>query len=149
MIRNFLLADDDHDDTDLFYEALKDIDSSIEFNFATNGKELIAKLHTGKIDPQIIFLDINMPEMNGWECLETLKKEKGLKDIPVIMYSTSSGTLYGRKAVKSGALCFYEKPPSFLKLREFLELISATSVSELQNRLKEIEISKAHKIFTE
>jgi CheY-like chemotaxis protein len=149
MIRKFLLADDDQDDTDFFREALKGINSSIEFNYAQNGKELIAKLNTGNIDPQIIFLDINMPEMNGWECLEKLKKESDYKDVPVIMYSTSSLKIYGRKAIKSGALCFYEKPPNFLKLKEFLVTISASSETDLKNTLKAIQDSKVHRVYTE
>ena len=73
MILRFFLADDDQDDTELFREALYDINPSIEFNFASNGKELVPKLQMSKHEPQIIFLDINMPGMNGWECLEVLR----------------------------------------------------------------------------
>ena len=147
MILRFFLADDDQDDTDLFREALLDIDPSIEFNFASSGKELVPKLRMGKLEPQIIFLDINMPGMNGWECLELLKSKNEWKDIPVIMYSTSSSGMEGKKALNLGALCFYEKPPNFLRLRDFLKLIAASSVEDLEETLKEIERARIHRLY--
>jgi len=144
------VADDDPDDTDLFGEALRGIDSSIEFNFVNNGRDLIQNLKTGKVtEPHVIFLDINMPEMNGWECLKNLKQEIEFKHIPVIMYSTSSSKLDGKKAVSFGALGLYEKPSSFLLLQKFLELISSVSPHDLKSTLKEIEANKSHKVYSE
>ena len=144
------MADDDPDDTDLFGEALRGIDSSIEFNFVNNGRDLIQNLKTGKVtEPHVIFLDINMPEMNGWECLKNLKQEIEFKHIPVIMYSTSSSKLDGKKAVSFGALGLYEKPSSFLLLQKFLELISSVSPHDLKSTLKEIEANKSHKVYSE
>ena len=147
MILKFFLADDHQDDIDLFREALFDINPSIAFNFASNGKELVPKLQLGKLEPEIIFLDINMPGMNGWECLEVLKSKNELKDIPVIMYSTSSSGMDGKKALNLGALCFYEKPPNFLRLREFLNLIVASAVEDLKETLKEIERTRIHRLY--
>ena len=149
MIKNFFLADDDPDDLELFDEALRGIDSSIEFNFASNGKELIEKLRLDGHTAQIIFLDINMPEMNGWECLENLKKEDQLKDIPVIMYSTSSTEAYGKRAIKSGALAFYVKPHSFLLLQDFLKSIAESSSGYLKTTLVELQLSKDHSVYTD
>jgi len=149
MIKNFFLADDDPDDLELFDEALRGIDSSIEFNFASNGKELIEKLRLDGHTAQIIFLDINMPEMNGWECLENLKKEDQLKDIPVIMYSTSSTEAYGKRAINSGALAFYVKPHSFLLLQDFLKSIAESSSGYLKTTLVELQLSKDHSVYTD
>jgi len=149
MIKNFFLADDDPDDLELFDEALRGIDSSIEFNFASNGKELIEKLRLDGHTAQIIFLDINMPEMNGWECLENLKKEDQLKDIPVIMYSTSSTEAYGKRAINSGALAFYVKPHSFLLLQDFLKSIAESSSGYLKTTLVELQLSKNHSVYTD
>jgi len=143
------LADDDPDDLELFDEALRGIDSSIEFNFASNGKELIEKLRLDGHTAQIIFLDINMPEMNGWECLENLKKEDQLKDIPVIMYSTSSTEAYGKRAINSGALAFYVKPHSFLLLQDFLKSIAESSSGYLKTTLVELQLSKDHSVYTD
>ena len=143
------MADDDPDDLELFDEALRGIDSSIEFNFASNGKELIEKLRLDGHTAQIIFLDINMPEMNGWECLENLKKEDQLKDIPVIMYSTSSTEAYGKRAINSGALAFYVKPHSFLLLQDFLKSIAESSSGYLKTTLVELQLSKDHSVYTD
>jgi CheY-like chemotaxis protein len=147
MIKRIFLADDDADDISLFDEALREIDASIEFTAAENGKELIDKLTGSKIAPQVIFLDVNMPEMNGWEALDTIKETSALKDIPVIMYSTSSSTKDGRRAIESGALGFYEKPTSYVKLKDFLRVISSVTVKALPATLKKLNDSGEHRVF--
>jgi CheY-like chemotaxis protein len=149
MIKRFFLADDDEDDTSMFAEALKGIDSSIQFDTAQNGRDLLEKLKEQKNFPNIIFLDINMPEMNGWEALEILKRERALKDIHVIMYSTSLSILEGNKAIKKGALCFYEKPTNFLMLKDFLSSISTSSPDDLTKTVKQIAASKRHRVYVQ
>lgn len=149
MIRNFFLVDDDKDDTDLFADALKDIDSSIEFNYAFNCDDLTRGLVEDKFNPQIIFLDINMPGMSGWQCLEALKNGEKTKNIPIIMYSTSSALLDGRKAIRGGAIGFYEKPSRFEWLKEFLEMVVDSSPANLRSTLKKLEGSKSHRIYLE
>jgi CheY-like chemotaxis protein len=147
MIKKFLLADDDADDTSLFDEALREIDGSIEFTSAQNGKDLIDKLTAGKVEPHLIFLDINMPEMNGWEALEKLKKTSHLKDIPVIMYSTSSSLKDAKKAIQSGAVGFYEKPTSFVMLKDFLQVITSITINDLQPTLKKLSVTSEHRVY--
>lgn len=147
MIRKFFLADDDQDDTELFEEALRNIDTHIEFYRATNGKELIKQLSTTRIHPEIIFLDINMPELDGWESLKTIKKDDRLKAIPVVMFSTSAAKVDGNKAIKAGAVCYLEKPHSFIKLQDFLEKINGSSNDELVDTLKSIEATRSHNII--
>jgi CheY-like chemotaxis protein len=102
-----------------------------------------------KFRPQVIFLDINMPEMSGWQCLEILKKGDKTKNIPVIMYSTSAARLEGQKAVSKGAIGFYEKPSRFEWLKEFLEMVSIGSEADLKTTLKKLEGSKSHRIYVE
>lgn len=141
------MVDDDKDDTDMFAEALQSIDPSLKFSFTHNGWELVENLKTGSIpDPHIIFMDINMPLINGWECLDQLRKINKLDSIPVIMYSTSIAD--GEKAIQAGALCHYQKPASFLLLKEFLEFISATSRRNLRRVVKDIESTGKHVLFT-
>ena len=89
MIRKFFLADDDEDDTSLFAEALMGIDSAIQFYSANNGRELLEKLKSGKEEPQVIFLDINMPVMNGWQFLTALAEDPRLAGIPVIVLTAA------------------------------------------------------------
>ncbi|THU40249.1 response regulator [Niastella caeni] len=147
MIRNFFLADDDQDDKELFEEALRNIDNHIEFHTAPNGKELINQLFTANVEPEIIFLDINMPELDGWESLKKIQQDDRLRTIPVVMYSTSAMVLDGNKAIKAGAVCYLEKPPSFIKLKDFLEKIIVSSKDGLIDTLKTIEASKTHNLL--
>ena len=124
MVAKFLLVDDDPDDRDLFCEALLEIDPKIVCYAASGGRNALANLKTGAISlPDIIFLDINMPGMNGWQILSFLKEDEESKDIPVIMYSTSSHPEDVEKAHSFGALCMFTKPPSFAELKKCLELV--------------------------
>ena len=85
----FLLADDDHDDAELFNEALSTVNPSIKFHHVEDGQEVFQFLLNSKIKkPDVIFLDLNMPAMSGWQCLAKLKNDPLLKDIPVIMLSS-------------------------------------------------------------
>jgi CheY-like chemotaxis protein len=84
----FLLADDDIDDAEIFEEALRAVDPTIKFYRAENGADVFVRLES--MIPDLIFLDLNMPEMSGWQCLAKLKNTTGYDQIPVIMYTTSS-----------------------------------------------------------
>jgi CheY-like chemotaxis protein len=86
-----LLADDDRDDSEVFKEALEEADCGSKFHRVENGARLFEYLNQpGNPKPEIIFLDLNMPVMNGWQCLAKLKNTSGFEHIPVIMYTTSS-----------------------------------------------------------
>ncbi len=146
-IDHFILADDDEDDTRLFAEALHEIDPKIRFDYYPNGKELVERIKLIPIDNAIIFLDINMPEMNGWETLKKLKASSSTQDIPVIIYSTSYTNPDGNEAMNLGALCFYEKPSSYFKLRDFLSLIASASLETLKSVLELVHHTKEHKLF--
>jgi len=136
----FLLADDDTDDKTLFCEALAEIDPGIVCHTASDGKEALAILSQKQIEkPSIIFLDINMPVMDGWQCLGKLKASSDHRDIPVIMYSTSSYQRDIELALESGAFCFFTKPSDYRELRTILRLIATTPVDSLSNKMKEFK----------
>jgi CheY-like chemotaxis protein len=133
-LRTFALADDDSDDTDLFAEAVQEIDPRIVVETASNGQELLDKMKAGDFYvPDIIFLDINMPEMNGWQCLSELKRDQELSNIPVIMYSTSSNMNDKARAVKMGASYFFTKPDSYQELKGFLHRLIQNPAATLKN----------------
>lgn len=119
----FLLIDDDTDDRELFSEALAAVDPVIICDQATDGAEAFHLLRKGG-SPDIIFLDINMPVMNGWQFLTKLKSEDAYKDIPVIVYSTSSNVKDRRIADEMGALCFITKPHAFPVLQSMLGVVA-------------------------
>jgi len=119
--KTIALADDDSDDTDLFGEAILGIDPKITLEIASNGRELLNKMRSGEFAlPDVIFLDINMPEMNGWQCLEALKKDNLLKPVPVVIYSTSSHVQDKKLATALGASLFITKPDDFQQLKQTL-----------------------------
>ena len=131
MIKDILLVDDDLDDIDFFQEALHEIDSRIQLHSAKNGLSALEFLRkTQTITPNLIFLDINMPEMNGWQCLKELKNTPVLKQIPVIMYSTSATKMDQQKASSLGAVGIYQKPERFEELKHLLKnVIGACLIS--------------------
>lgn len=88
--------------------------------------------------PDVIFLDLNMPAMSGWQCLAKLKNDTALKNIPVIMYSTSSNPREKEIAIELGATGFVTKPTDFGVLTKILETISTNLNSDLRRILKEI-----------
>ena len=118
-----LLADDDQDDRELFSEALASLDADIAYEGAEDGKEALEKLQTKATRPSIIFLDINMPVMSGWDVLKQLKSNEQYGDIPVIVYSTSSGQREKKTAFDLGALCFVTKPDDIKLIRGMLEIV--------------------------
>jgi len=122
MIKDILLVDDDLDDISLFQEALNEVDSLINFHSARNGAKALEFLHSmPAIAPDLIVLDINMPEMNGWRCLTELKNTPLLQQIPVIMYSTSADKMDQQKASRLGANGIYQKPERFEEIKHLLK----------------------------
>jgi CheY-like chemotaxis protein len=119
-----LIIDDDSEDRELFHEAIGVIDPSIKCISAKDGKEAVMQLINGVSQlPDFIFLDINMPVMNGRECLIELKKDVRLKHIPVVMYSTTSDSREIRQCYTLGAHDFLVKPYNFTQLVEALRTI--------------------------
>lgn len=124
MSKRFLVIDDDSDDRELFSEALASVDPVIVCDHATDGAEALKQLAAMEIAmPDIIFLDINMPGMNGWQFLTKLKSEDKYKDIPVIVYTTSSNSKDRLIAGDLGALCFITKPHAYGHLKSMLGIV--------------------------
>lgn len=120
-------ADDDAEDCELFREALWEIHTGIECMTAGNGKLALEQL-TQLVDlPDFIFLDINMPLLDGRKCLVEIKKHPRLRHIPVVMYSTTSDTEEIRQYYKLGAHDFLIKPNTFSELVDSLESIFVLS----------------------
>src|SRR5688572_8019782 len=89
--KTILLADDDPDDVEIFVSVLRDIDASVTVHAVSSGLAIFDYLNNPENrKPDAIFLDINMPEMSGWQCLSALQQDPVTGQIPVIMYSTSS-----------------------------------------------------------
>lgn len=121
-MHRILLIDDDRDDREFFTSALSKISEDVICMTLANGNELLPKLAKGEIErPNLIFLDVNVPEMSGWECLSLIKEYENFRNIPVIMYSTSKYEEDILMAKTKGALCFFTKPFAISDLREALK----------------------------
>jgi CheY-like chemotaxis protein len=113
-IATILIIDDDMEDQELLREAIKEVDKSIHCISAKNGEEALDMLHTLlKKLPQLIFLDLNMPRMNGKVFLHRLKQLPIINDIPVIVYTTSKMPIDIEEMKQLGARRFITKPNSF------------------------------------
>ena len=130
----YLLVDDDTDDIEFFCEALQDINEKAKCFIARNGEEAISILRNmTDIKPDLIVLDLNMPKMNGKSCLRKLKSDNELKDIPVVVYTTSANRMEKDETLLLGAAEFMTKATSFSKLcADILEIIK--KISKISNR---------------
>ena len=133
--RGILLVEDDSDDQEFFITALSGIKNIDQFEIANNGKEAIEILAAALVPPRLIFMDINMPVMNGIECLSEVLKNPQTRNIPVVMLSTS--VVYREQVLKIGAKAFIEKPRDIEKLRGQLERIVNLEFGKYEMHLPE------------
>ena len=110
-----LYVDDDAEDIEIFVEAVKETDSTIECIMAKNGKQAMEILR-GDLVPDFIFLDINMPVIPGKAILAEIRKEEKFRNIPVVMYSTNIASHEIEAYKKMGANHFLIKPNRFQDL---------------------------------
>ena len=122
-MNKIFLIDDDEDDQLLFKQAIEFINPMLQYDTATNGKIALDRLKSSPSLPDIIFLDLNMPVMNGLEFLIQIKKEDALSQIPVGIFTTSD-VLRDRELTKEfGAQFFLTKSNDFQVLRKKLEQV--------------------------
>lgn len=111
------LIDNDKDDQEIFSLALAEVDPSIHLDTASNGLEAIRRLkEVPPFTPDCIFIDMNMPLMNGRECLAEIKKIERLANIPVYIYSTAANPTTIDELKREGVTDFIVKPTSFTGL---------------------------------
>ena len=130
---DLLLADDDIDDCIFFEDALKELPISATLSTVNNGIQLMNYLLAKSDDlPDVLFLDLNMPRKNGIECLTEIKMIDKLKDLPVIIFSTSFNTEVVDLFYQKGAHYYIRKPGEYEKLRKvILEAVTLTSQNKL------------------
>ncbi|MBC7886990.1 MAG: response regulator [Ferruginibacter sp.] len=118
---DLLLADDDEDDRLLFKEALAELPILTNLTIVNDGEQLIQLLATltGQV-PAVLFLDLNMPRKNGFECLTEIRLNEKYKSVPVIIYSTSFDEEMINRLYKNGAQYYIRKPAEFSKLKDVI-----------------------------
>ena len=124
ILKKCFFIDDDEDDRDFFCTAMQQIDESIECIFAKDGVNAVNQLTENEsFIPDYIFIDMNMPLMDGRQCLETIKKIERLNKIPVYIYSTSGSPKLVEQVMNAGAKDFLIKPSSMPELTKMLKEI--------------------------
>ena len=124
-VKSILLVEDDPDDQELFELALNEVSANIGLIKAVDGFDALQKLNEDGDRPDLIVLDINMPRMNGRDFLIAVKNEMRLKDIPVVIYSTTSESSYIDEIIAFGARSFFKKPDDFGTLCSKIRAITA------------------------
>ena len=127
-----LLADDDEDDRQMTIEALKDNRLGNDIRTVADGEELMNYLQrkgqyadaATSPRPGLILLDLNMPKKDGLEALTEIKADSGLKQIPVIMLTTSKAEEDVSQSYHLGANSFITKPVTIAELAEKMKGLS-------------------------
>jgi len=121
-----LVVDDDEDDQELFSAALEKTSfGHYTCIFAGDGGEAMDLLNTD-LQPDYIFLDLNMPKLNGMQCLEEIRKQQRFHQTHISIYSTSNDEKTKAAAFDMGATAFISKPTRFAELIGYLNNFFAT-----------------------
>jgi len=111
--KRILVVDDDDDDREVFLEVVSELDATVISNTAINGADGLEKLTALDSLPSVIFLDLNMPIMNGTEFLRKVKSTERLKNIPIVIFTTISDKWAINEVRGLGAADFITKPVKF------------------------------------
>lgn len=128
-VRHICIAEDDPDDYYLFEKILKEINSEVKLTWFQTCEDLLNFLRSNTELPCLIVLDMNMPKMDGQNCLVSIKNELKLHATPVIIFSTSGLPHTIKLAHQSGAYKYLLKPHSLEEFREIVREILATPLS--------------------
>jgi CheY-like chemotaxis protein len=129
-IQSILLVEDDTDDQLIFRDAIRAIDNRMVCDVAPNGKVALEMLKDGRIKPQLIFVDINMPVMDGYTFLRHHIKSNQTQGLHVGMISTVSVIPEMKTSKALGAKFYLTKPKEFQDLCTKLKKILAADYSK-------------------
>lgn len=115
------LIDDDYEDQEIFVTAVNEVNPAFYCAVKSDAESALLELKESAQLADIIFLDINMPKMDGFEFIIHLKRDSRLKSIPVIFYSTTRDEDQISKATKLGASGFITKTASYKELIKTLK----------------------------
>ncbi|MFP9114254.1 response regulator [Flavobacterium sp. RHBU_3] len=116
-------TDDDLEDLDFFREIVDSLGEQYEVVTQNSGMDLLHALHNPPPHPYLIFLDINMPGMNGLETLKRVRENDTHRLMPIIMISTSNDISIIEKARLFGATYYLPKSGDFDKLKNSIEYV--------------------------
>lgn len=118
------IIDDDIDDQEIFSIVIREISKDIKCVFANDGLHALEKIKSNEsFTPALIFIDINMPRVNGMQCLKEIRQIERLQNVPVYMYSTSAEKAIVERCKNYGATGFIKKHIDTSDLKTDLEKI--------------------------
>ena len=116
-----LIVDDDIDDQEVFLLCVKQVIKDVICLTANSGVEALSIFkNNSEYKPDFIFIDVNMPKMNGIDCLRSLTQFEQLSDTRIFMYSTTSDNAVVELSKELGARDFIVKPSKILEIKNKL-----------------------------
>lgn len=115
-----VLAEDDDDDCMFFESAVQEMSAGLQLIRYADGMTLMSEIDNVQ-NPGILFLDINMPKVNGLQCLVELRKQTRYRDLPIIIFSTSASPDQIARLYHAGANGFIVKPNDFNHWKSIIE----------------------------
>ena len=110
-----LIVDDEINIRELLYQSLEELEeSNVQIKMASNGKEALDIIY--KNPPDLIYLDIMLPEINGYDICKQLKSDEKYNNIYIIMLTAKGQEFDKRKGIEVGADLYITKPfdPDFI-----------------------------------
>jgi len=120
-VRNIVLVDDDHEDSEFFCTAVKELNFGIDVSVAFNADEMFQALESNQ--PDLVFLDSFLQQHSGQTHIHEIRKLPGCTDLPIIMYSGAADTAVVLKAFEAGATSYIVKPHSIKEIGLMMETI--------------------------
>jgi DNA-binding response OmpR family regulator len=123
------IADDDFNDQQLIESALKEIVANCHVNSVYTGRQLLNHLEKSEMAPDLIFLDLNMPDDDGLMALKKLN-ERSAVSIPVCILTTRASEKDMKMAIDLGAVAFYHKPSKYSELLDIVKAVCADCLGQ-------------------
>ncbi len=126
MKKHILLIDDDEDELQIFMAALQDVATPCKCTYARSAEQGLSMLNF--LEPDLIFVDYNMPKMDGLRFLSEVKKIKKTNDVPVILFSNCITSETNRRAAELGVTVCINKPSRISTFTAILQEMLTTDM---------------------
>ncbi len=126
---NVLLVDDDPADTLLILNVLRRHPQVAAAQAVDFPKLVLRKLRNGRLSPDLVLLDINMPRLDGFAFLKKLREIEGLELLPVVFLTTSCLARDVKRTKRSTASLYVVKPDTYFELQARLDLVLRRAAS--------------------
>ncbi len=114
-------TDDDPEDLEFFREVAQGVDEEFQVVTIQSAFKLMEFLNNPPPNPNVLFLDINMPGKTGFDILKEIRANEKFKNLPIIMFTTSNDSFTIDKSRRLGANLFIPKPADFPMLKKSIE----------------------------